>query len=533
MIRKKDGDSRTILESKSTTSFDKYFEWYQSVPQSFRSQKKIAHAEEDFDQDKDINEKYGLAWVWCLPSIQVDPDKKMQGISNLNERNASNFWNANTNFVFDGHCRFATATTDFRPIQTCKETKNACFDKDKKIHSAKGRDPSNLLQTNSNYMKSQEIQPINQNEFLQTNLSLLYERYEKKLDKESSIVCYDAKHPSLAPIMDLIHIPQHNLKIGNQSVKNNKNIFHDQMKHSHIICIHDISPSTHKPLHSFVRSDQFLQNPLLPSSLYSYFISNDLDDKVKDDGDERQKNINHIVKSLLKLPILQKAKRMTVKHKKKSNNIQQHHPHHQNKKQPRTNLKFTNMQREHDLDIKIRFIMLQLLHTVSFCHSKNITLTRAGALHPKQIFVQDDGWIRLVIPVQQIYTTLIQIEDTTLHDNSDLPYDLNLRQSHKSAESKILLTNRIQHYPGMDDSATRKWRDGTISNLTYLMLLNESAGRTIQDPCNPPILPWVTDFSRQILDLDNINETQGMGAWRDLSKSKYRITKGMLFVFYK
>ena len=62
--------------------------------------------------------------------------------------------------------------------------------------------------------------------------------------------------------------------------------------------------------------------------------------------------------------------------------------------------------------------------------------------------------------------------------------------------------------------ATMKWRHGELSNFDYLLLLNQHAGRVPGDPNNHPIFPWVMEF------------THKDGGYRDLSKSKYRLSKG-------
>lgn len=52
-----------------------------------------------------------------------------------------------------------------------------------------------------------------------------------------------------------------------------------------------------------------------------------------------------------------------------------------------------------------------------------------------------------------------------------------------------------------------------MSNFDYLMIINNAAGRTMNDSCLHPIIPWVTDFSSP----DNI---------RDFNFSKFRMQKG-------
>ena len=51
------------------------------------------------------------------------------------------------------------------------------------------------------------------------------------------------------------------------------------------------------------------------------------------------------------------------------------------------------------------------------------------------------------------------------------------------------------------------------------MYLNQLSGRRMNNPNNHPILPWIIDFQSE------------NGGWRDLSRSKYRLTKGVYIVY--
>ena len=59
----------------------------------------------------------------------------------------------------------------------------------------------------------------------------------------------------------------------------------------------------------------------------------------------------------------------------------------------------------------------------------------------------------------------------------------------------------------------RKWVDGRVSTLDYLMYLNWLAGRSLNDLAQYPVLPWVVaDYTSSSLDLSNPS------TFRDLSK---------------
>ncbi|OWB82427.1 hypothetical protein B5S33_g1053 [[Candida] boidinii] len=62
-------------------------------------------------------------------------------------------------------------------------------------------------------------------------------------------------------------------------------------------------------------------------------------------------------------------------------------------------------------------------------------------------------------------------------------------------------------------NATKKWRQGEISNFYYLMILNTIAGRTFNDLTQYPVFPWIiADYTSEELDLNNPK------TFRDLSK---------------
>ena len=65
-------------------------------------------------------------------------------------------------------------------------------------------------------------------------------------------------------------------------------------------------------------------------------------------------------------------------------------------------------------------------------------------------------------------------------------------------------------------SVVEKWVQGEISNFDYLMYLNTLSGRRVNNVNFHPIMPWVIDFR------------ESNGGWRDLTKSKFRLTKGKI-----
>ena len=89
----------------------------------------------------------------------------------------------------------------------------------------------------------------------------------------------------------------------------------------------------------------------------------------------------------------------------------------------------------------------------------------------------------------------------------DAPPAVELMGSEKRDETVNSRASLLQN-------STLLWQECQMTNLDYLMLINEFAGRKMGDPNNHPFLPWVSDFKSPDSNL------------RDLTKSKYRLTKG-------
>ena len=183
-------------------------------------------------------------------------------------------------------------------------------------------------------------------------------------------------------------------------------------------------------------------------------------------------------------------------------------------------------------DLCIRFLALQLFHAATFCHANSVTL--GDQLSPERLFVQDDGWIRVVVPITLGKPEIGMpraVKNDQLKTRSDAPptndrspgglWQSIFRGNNHLSEGKLT----ILPYPGYGDVPTVQWRRGQLTNLCYLMMLNSAAGRTVGDPFVMPILPWVTDFSTEI-DLGSELEfeigTSKTSPWRDLSRSKFR-----------
>jgi WD repeat-containing protein 81 len=137
------------------------------------------------------------------------------------------------------------------------------------------------------------------------------------------------------------------------------------------------------------------------------------------------------------------------------------------------------------------FIIYQLLNLLKAVHEKGLLL---GDIGSNDIYLNENLLIR-VIP--KLESNLIQFEET-------------LNEALETETTMPLMSNpqfSLKNYCQM-------WCTGQISNFDYLTLLNNFAGRRIDSADYHHIVPWVIDF------------TSKNGNWRDLTKTKYRLTKG-------
>ena len=146
------------------------------------------------------------------------------------------------------------------------------------------------------------------------------------------------------------------------------------------------------------------------------------------------------------------------------------------------------------------FVLYQLLQVLNKCHEMGISF---GEFSLRDIFIDDRLWITMVTPLSTLSHESFEVSNDEVE--SDVAEDRTVRDASKSVTNgKTLPLCEALHL----------WQSGTISNLEYLLCLNYHVGRKFGEPNNHPVLPWVTDFS------------QPNGGYRDLSKSKHRLSKG-------
>ena len=139
------------------------------------------------------------------------------------------------------------------------------------------------------------------------------------------------------------------------------------------------------------------------------------------------------------------------------------------------------------------FVVYQLLNLLKSIHEKGLLL---GEVSCNDIYLTENLLLH-VIP---------QIESNLIH------YEVN-ENTGNDVNDGTTISLLLNPHSKLKDFC-QMWCTGQISNFDYLTMLNNFAGRRIDSPDYHHIVPWVIDF------------TSKNGNWRDLTKTKYRLTKG-------
>ncbi|XP_022246523.1 WD repeat-containing protein 81-like isoform X1 [Limulus polyphemus] len=195
------------------------------------------------------------------------------------------------------------------------------------------------------------------------------------------------------------------------------------------------------------------------------------------------------------------------------------------------------------------FVVYQLLHVIRTLHDLGlhlgeITLADVGIKQNLWISVTPRPWPYLWQEAEDFERKLGSRTENTqasyddklsiTFSHSTKPYDIPcsiVQHSEVKGEDSLhyKCTNRAVDCPYCKKQSTEKvlfnkveylntlvdhWVRGWLTNFDYLMELNKLAGREVGNPQYHAVLPWIMDFSIPV------------GGWRDLSKSKFRLTKG-------
>jgi len=425
-----------------------------------------------------------------------------------------------------------------------------------------------------------------------TSLNLLHKTIDilpsRKKDSEDtfspdgSYKLYQALHPGLAPLISCTRYTSNDDKT--ETTKTSPDLINN-VKSESLVSVFDITPTHHRSLSELLRTDDFLTRPLFPGmeghgveplttnsvgsltskkkgltpwlrggrkqndTLCTCHKSIDFgwrkgagidspsepnmlheDSEGEEDEDTPTPMPNQFLNDLRKIGDATRA-------------IIDQPPPKLRRRRPWKLFQVGSCYRADVADLRIRFLALQLFNTVSYCHSRGVTL--GEQLSPDRIFIQDDGWVRLVVPITEPKpenniqksnkASRIQThnDEETIEEGKSSPNRRKWRNIfHNNGSPQSDKLNNEEHqtilpYPGYGDVLTVQWQRGQLTNLCYLMMLNAAAGRTVGDHSNPPILPWVTDFTSEI-DLEGDQGKVGASGspWRDLSKSRFRLKKG-------
>ena len=336
--------------------------------------------------------------------------------------------------------------------------------------------------------------------------------------KTGSYILYQSRHPCLAPLISMT------TSCSNAELESDR-------KES-IISVFDITPSRHKPLHELLRTDDFLTKPLCPGfeghweaelqrgnatchydslptkPLLAWFKKTSNNDeglckcrKIFDRGKESKifqpdgnlrAELGQFRSSTSTMFSLM-AEQEVFDDLRKLHLLPQTSPNHP---QIYTRLNQTRALRRVGTsyhadvaDLRIKFLALQLFHAISFLHSKGVTL--GDQLRPDRMFIEKDGWLRLVVPIVQRHcsndVTIIKegLDEKTVSDSpKKSPID--------STKERRFIFNRygddndfttpeatIIPYPGYGLLPVKQWQKGQITNLAYLMMINAAAGRCV------------------------------------------------------
>ncbi|KAG2382326.1 hypothetical protein C9374_005528 [Naegleria lovaniensis] len=166
-------------------------------------------------------------------------------------------------------------------------------------------------------------------------------------------------------------------------------------------------------------------------------------------------------------------------------------------------------------DIRRRFLFYQLLQIISYCHKNNFA---HGKLIPNNILVNEMLWISLI--GQDFLHSPVLFPTEIASPPHNIPTTSHDQKATKSPHTSLPHTINISAESSRRKDIVILWQEGKISNFDYLMKLNALAGRRVGDHQYHPVLPWIIDF-----DVDPTDPNARV-EWRDLTKTKFRLTKG-------
>lgn len=357
-----------------------------------------------------------------------------------------------------------------------------------------------------------------------TNLHLLHKQTlvtvtnEKTGQQVGSYTLYQARHPCLAPLISVTRCTN--------------NTAHSASVEA-FVSVFDITPSSHRPLHELLRTGDFLTKPLYPGmeghvnktkvrrtsaiELQQTPGTNTSQSRIKAGGNNdqglcrcrtifdrgrselnfTQQNTNFraelrqfrsststMFSLLAEQEIFDDLRKLHLLPHSPSHHPQVYSHFNQTVMMHRVGLSYY----ADVVDLRIRFLALQLFHAVNFFHSKGLTL--GDQLRPERIYVDREGWIRFVVPIVPHHTYGNLKVGNELNQNQRMP-PKSTNASDNGLKDRRIIFNRyngernksndisttIIPYPGYGLLPFAQWQNGLITNLAYLMMINAAAGR--------------------------------------------------------
>ncbi|XP_038077774.1 WD repeat-containing protein 81-like [Patiria miniata] len=158
------------------------------------------------------------------------------------------------------------------------------------------------------------------------------------------------------------------------------------------------------------------------------------------------------------------------------------------------------------------FVIYQIFKVFDYCHQRGVP---CGEVTLWDFAMDKNLWVQFRGPKwKEIGRECCNGEATTgeYRENKSVEKRHVSTQRKESSVDPIMSDKQftMDALPGV----VLRWVKCELSNFDYLMILNSLAGRYMSNPNHHPVMPWVMDFTRPD------------AGFRDLSKSKYRLTKG-------
>ena len=174
----------------------------------------------------------------------------------------------------------------------------------------------------------------------------------------------------------------------------------------------------------------------------------------------------------------------------------------------------------------VLLLALQLLQAVAEMHAR---ARCHGAVLASNVFVSETGSVRLRRPPRHSRDTAEAASPTQVWALGPEQEDGGALAPSGQRGGRVAEGEELEGHAllsgGDVRGAQQAWREGALSNLDYLLVLNGLVGRRQGDLKFYPIVPWVIDASED--PRPGASRASGSHAgWRDLGKTKYRLAKG-------